>query len=206
MVRYIYDGCSRLYASLTVEPFCIVLQYSLLQNSWAALSFDSDCSPIPSKGQRRMKFSIPYLLLQTAAGATALPQTIASAASIKQDQSLKFRAPRSLSTSLLAPFTPLVTGQWPQPESYNLSSWQPTDNWRGLTTDHSNPYRSAPFTGAVRRYDFTISRGRLAPDGVEKDMILVNGQFPGPPIKADWGDWIQVTVRNQITGPDEVSE
>ena len=32
---------------------------------------------------------------------------------------------------------------------------------------------------------------------------MVNGQFPGPMIEANWGDTIQVTVHNQITGPEE---
>lgn len=155
--------------------------------------------------KQRMKLPLLHLLLQAAAVIVALPQPATSVVSIKHDQYLGIRASRDLSNSLLSPFMPLVTGQWPLPEPYNLSSWQPTNDWHGLTTDHSNPYKSAPFTGAVRHYDLTVSRGRLAPDGVEKDMILVNGQFPGPPIKADWGDWIQVTVHNRITGPEEVS-
>ena len=29
-------------------------------------------------------------------------------------------------------------------------------------------------------------------------MILVNGQFPGPMIEANWGDMISVTVTNDI--------
>jgi hypothetical protein len=33
--------------------------------------------------------------------------------------------------------------------------------------------------GVVRCYNFTISRGNLAPDGYQKSMILINGQFPG---------------------------
>lgn len=28
--------------------------------------------------------------------------------------------------------------------------------------------------------------------------MLVNGQFPGPAIEADWGDMIEVTVQNEI--------
>lgn len=34
-------------------------------------------------------------------------------------------------------------------------------------------------------------------------MILVNSQFPGPTIEANWGDTIQVKVHNNITGPVE---
>jgi FtsP/CotA-like multicopper oxidase with cupredoxin domain len=60
-----------------------------------------------------------------------------------------------------------------------------------------------PFTGVIRRYDFTISRGVIAPDGYQRDVLLVNGAFPGPLIEANWGDTIQVKVTNKITGPEE---
>ena len=53
-------------------------------------------------------------------------------------------------------------------------------------------------TGIVRSYDFVIERGYKAPDGVNKSVILINGQFPGPMIEANWGDTIQVTVTNNI--------
>lgn len=31
----------------------------------------------------------------------------------------------------------------------------------------------------------------MAPDGYKKDVLLVNGQFPGPLIEANWGDNIE---------------
>lgn len=34
-------------------------------------------------------------------------------------------------------------------------------------------------------------------------MIVVNGEFPGPTIHANWGDWIEVTLENKIHGPGE---
>ena len=43
----------------------------------------------------------------------------------------------------------------------------------------------------------------MAPDGVSLSMIVVNGQFPGEMIEANWGDWIEVNVHNQIYGPEE---
>lgn len=36
-----------------------------------------------------------------------------------------------------------------------------------------------------------------------QQAILINAAFPGPMIEANWGDTIQVTVNNQITGPEE---
>ncbi|KIX96559.1 uncharacterized protein Z520_07825 [Fonsecaea multimorphosa CBS 102226] len=75
--------------------------------------------------------------------------------------------------------------------------------WGDRTASGTNPYTSAPVTGVVRSYNFEISRGYLAPDGVELEVLYVNGGFPGPTIEANWGDTIQVTVTNSITGPEE---
>lgn len=66
-----------------------------------------------------------------------------------------------------------------------------------------NPSELPPTTNEIQSYEFTIKRGFIAPDGVNKSVILINDQFPGPLIEANWGDTIQVTVHNQITGPEE---
>jgi len=38
----------------------------------------------------------------------------------------------------------------------------------------------------------------MAPDGVSRRMVVVNGQYPGPPIEANWGDTIVVHVQNNL--------
>lgn len=48
-----------------------------------------------------------------------------------------------------------------------------------------------PDTNTTRYFDFTVSRALASPDGYQKHVILINGQFPGPMIEANWGDWIQ---------------
>ena len=75
--------------------------------------------------------------------------------------------------------------------------------WGNMNTENTCPYTEYPTTGVVRAYDFTVSRGVIAPDGYERDVLLVNGAFPGPLIEANWGDVIQVTVHNNISGPEE---
>jgi hypothetical protein len=35
------------------------------------------------------------------------------------------------------------------------------------------------FIGVTRYYNFSIGYATLAPDGVEKQMIVINDQFPG---------------------------
>ncbi|KUJ19252.1 uncharacterized protein LY89DRAFT_612848 [Mollisia scopiformis] len=75
--------------------------------------------------------------------------------------------------------------------------------WGTCTVQNTNPYTNPPNTGVIRSYDFTITRETKSPDGFERSFLLVNDQFPGPEIEANWGDTIQVTVHNQITGPEE---
>lgn len=58
------------------------------------------------------------------------------------------------------------------------------------------------FSGSprVREYDFTVTLGLAAPDGVWKPMVLVNGQSPGPLIEAATGDTVRVRVTNMLPG------
>ncbi|KAK1966049.1 multicopper oxidase [Colletotrichum sublineola] len=75
--------------------------------------------------------------------------------------------------------------------------------WGKFTADGTNYYKEWPNTGVTRNYDFTVSRGIIAPDGYERKVLLVNGAYPGPTIEANWGDWIEVKVTNNITdGPE----
>ncbi|KAI9711707.1 MAG: hypothetical protein M1820_001851 [Bogoriella megaspora] len=74
--------------------------------------------------------------------------------------------------------------------------------WGNRTTRNAPPW-DIPETKVTRSYDFTVQRGVVAPDGVNKSALLVNDQYPGPLIEANWGDWIQVTVHNEIHDPPE---
>ena len=67
--------------------------------------------------------------------------------------------------------------------------------WGTATANNTNPYTNPPNTGkqtsflaratldsakgVIRSYDFTIKRGKLAPDGYLKDVLLINDQYPG---------------------------
>ncbi|KAI7053370.1 hypothetical protein KC352_g45193, partial [Hortaea werneckii] len=77
--------------------------------------------------------------------------------------------------------------------------------WGDRDAKNCNPYdvNSIPNTGVTRQYDWTVTNTTLAPDGVELPLLVVNGQFPGPTIEANWGDWIEVTVHNQLVGEYE---
>lgn len=100
----------------------------------------------------------------------------------------------SLFGTLSAALLPFFLTNNPLPNGYP---------WGTKTSTNASPYTQSPTTGIIRTYNFTISRGTLAPDGYSRDVLLVNGGFPGPTIEANWGDTIQVTLNNNITGPEE---
>lgn len=49
---------------------------------------------------------------------------------------------------------------------------------------------------STRHFDFTVTWGQNAPDGVERNMFMVNGQFPGPKIELIQGDSVVVKLKN----------
>lgn len=50
----------------------------------------------------------------------------------------------------------------------------------------TNYYTDGPDTGVTREYWFEITNTTLAPDGIDRIVLAVNGSFPGPTIIADW--------------------
>jgi len=48
----------------------------------------------------------------------------------------------------------------------------------------------------TKQFELNLTWETKSPDGVERQQILVNGQFPGPPLIIDEGDNVEVTVNN----------
>ncbi|KAI1102878.1 putative multicopper oxidase [Jackrogersella minutella] len=71
--------------------------------------------------------------------------------------------------------------------------------WKDMNASNTNAYKTRPDTGVTRTYDFTITKATAAPDGVEAELLLINSQFPGPLVECDWGDWVKITVQNNIS-------
>jgi hypothetical protein len=114
------------------------------------------------------------------------------------------------------PSTPPLPSGGPKASSYSGPAWLPTglsqllpaltqlitngnSYWGLLTAPTLPPWLGGgsppttcgtiPNTGITRFYDFTVAYQKIAPDGVTKNGLTVNGQFPGPLIEANWGDW-----------------
>ena len=95
----------------------------------------------------------------------------------------------SVGGTLEAPTFPRFLTKNPLPDGFP---------WGNKTADNSNPYTEVPDTGVTRQYQFTISRAQKSPDGYLKTLLLVNDQFPGPTIEANWGDYIEGESPSQI--------
>ena len=50
----------------------------------------------------------------------------------------------------------------------------------------------------TRTYDFVVEERLGAPDGTQKLMLVVNGQYPGPTIEVNADDRIVVNVTNRL--------
>lgn len=48
----------------------------------------------------------------------------------------------------------------------------------------------------TRLFDLTLTWDSSAPDGVNRNMFLVNGQFPGPKMELNEGDSVIVNLKN----------
>jgi FtsP/CotA-like multicopper oxidase with cupredoxin domain len=67
-----------------------------------------------------------------------------------------------------------------------------------ITTD----YEESTPKGDIVSYNWEITEtdNWVGPDGVTKGFAqLINGQLPGPTLRAKWGDTISVTITNKLT-------
>ncbi|CAM0139478.1 unnamed protein product [Umbelopsis sp. WA50703] len=51
----------------------------------------------------------------------------------------------------------------------------------------------------TRYYEFNVSQISGSPDGYQRTMLVVNGQYPGPLIECNTGDTLIVKVNNQLS-------
>ena len=62
-----------------------------------------------------------------------------------------------------------------------------------------DPSVKIPDTGVTREYWLELTDVVVAPDGVSRSAMAVNGSIPGPTLTADWGDQVIVHVTNKLT-------
>ncbi|KAH6874866.1 multicopper oxidase [Thelonectria olida] len=65
-----------------------------------------------------------------------------------------------------------------------------------IDTDYATEYVD---TGVTREYWLELTDVVVAPDGIKRPAMAVNGSIPGPTLYADWGDTVTVHVKNSLT-------
>ncbi|KAF2850170.1 multicopper oxidase [Plenodomus tracheiphilus IPT5] len=112
----------------------------------------------------------------------------------------------SYSRSSVVPPYPYSTGTvyYPTGTVYASHHTKSTTTYSHRPTGTSTPTADAacpnmPDTGVTRTYDLHVAYQTIAPDGVTRNGLTINGQFPGPLIEANWGDWILFKVTNDLT-------
>ncbi|KAF1981848.1 multicopper oxidase [Aulographum hederae CBS 113979] len=71
------------------------------------------------------------------------------------------------------------------------------DTWCGLDIN-TNYYKEVPKTCRIKYFTLNIQNITVAPDGVERMGLVVNGGTPGPAIEASWGDTVVVKINNEM--------
>ena len=64
----------------------------------------------------------------------------------------------------------------------------------------TDPDLTFPTTGKTVTYNWEVSNSTCDPDGIGGDRICfrVNGQYPGPLLRASWGDTVVVNIKNSM--------
>lgn len=95
--------------------------------------------------------------------------------------------------TLSAPTLPSFSTNNPLPDGFP---------WANATVSNTNSYTITPQFGVSRVYHFNIAHGSVF-HGVTRRALLVNGAFPAPLLEADRGDPFNITMCNNIAGPEE---
>ncbi|KAI0188217.1 Cupredoxin [Xylaria flabelliformis] len=98
--------------------------------------------------------------------------------------------------AIASPFSPLVDLKPRAACSGNTATTRSEWCDYSIDTDYTS---EAPDTGATREYWLELTDVTVAPDGVSRSAMAVNGSIPGPTLFADWGDTVVVHVTNSLT-------
>ncbi|KAF2478037.1 laccase-1 [Lindgomyces ingoldianus] len=128
-----------------------------------------------------MTFIRAFFLLLTAVAAVPAPQAESSSPVSTAAGTATISSASSTATSVCSGNTASDRSVW-----CNYS----------IDTDY---YTGGPDTGVTVEYWLEVTNVTLAPDGVERIVLAVNGTVPGPTLEANWGDTLVIHVQNSLT-------
>ncbi|KAF2396900.1 hypothetical protein EJ06DRAFT_177362 [Trichodelitschia bisporula] len=161
------------------------------------------CSSTPSSQQyatRASGFSFPATAITPINPTSSLYWPTISSFSVSPVAQIPLRRGESTTTTASAACTAapvLAAGALPDCVPCEGQPGNDPDDWCGLDI-YTNFYEEAPKTCRVVSYSIDITNSTIAPDGITRMALLINGSMPGPPIRASWGDTVVVTVNNRL--------
>ncbi|KAK3673985.1 hypothetical protein LTR78_006187 [Recurvomyces mirabilis] len=151
-------------------------------------------SSLPTAPVTTSSVSISASLNITSSQPTAPITTSSSSSSAASNSTTSASKTSSSSSTSSCKALPTATGKCVPCEGQPGSD---PNNFCGYTIK-DNPYEVMPQTCVTREYNFELVNGTISPDGVPRNGLTVNGQFPGPQLTANWGDTITVHVKNSM--------
>ncbi|KAH8902464.1 multicopper like protein [Coniochaeta sp. PMI_546] len=113
----------------------------------------------------------------------------------RHETTLSPSSPPSTTSAVSAPTgSPLPGNGGSSAASTSLEDWRLDP--KSYVLDDRWDLNAAPTT---RHFELVISEGQGWPDGVVRDMLFINGKFPGPLIEVNRGDRIVVNVTNHLS-------
>jgi hypothetical protein len=77
-----------------------------------------------------------------------------------------------------------TAGRWPGGGPYCVNSERSRQCWSAGFDINTDSEKKWPNTGKIVHYDLSITNQTMSPDGTPRDMLVINGQFPGPVLTA----------------------
>nr|ALR81978.1 laccase [Scleromitrula shiraiana] len=134
----------------------------------------------------------PSINSSSASSVKSSTSSVSSVSSVKVSSSATSVTPSSVSSSASASLSSLVADPACTNSPFTRACW---GNGFSIATDFDTKH---PNTGVTRKYNLEITNITLAPDGFSRMVMAINGQYPGPTLVADWGDMLEVTVKNSL--------
>ncbi|KAF7554168.1 hypothetical protein G7Z17_g3114 [Cylindrodendrum hubeiense] len=113
------------------------------------------------------------------------------------------------SSTLASSGTSTTSGSSGTPTSATSTPTAETSACKGNTADTRSEWcdydidsdydTEVPDTGVTREYWLELTDVTVAPDGISRVAMAVNGSIPGPTLFADWGDNVVIHVTNSLT-------
>lgn len=145
-----------------------------------------------------MRLSALLALLTTTSSLVTARQAFSDGGNLPEDHILRAEPPKPLlartaTTLLTTTSTAAATDASCTNGPTSRNCWSPGYS---VATDFDQKW---PTTGVTRYYTLTAQNTTCNFDGNgKKPCMLFNGQFPGPLIRANWGDYISITVQNNL--------